>query len=171
MTRISKMRYSKRTNANQGNPNQNSTFTQLAADNQHAALGLMLITVLAKASTLLSGLLPRDEDADTTAGLRPEASTSSSSGHADREEAAQEEHRDRALEKGIAVPRQTPGLAPRRDGDTTRELNAAEPSGQERDVPKPGRGSRESAKGNKQRKKQRKARNEKDEFSNLFASL
>ncbi|KAJ4260708.1 RNase MRP subunit [Fusarium torreyae] len=52
------------------------TFSQLAADNQHAPLGLLLLSVLARINTLLSHLVPAEysHETSTPAIAKPEYS-------------------------------------------------------------------------------------------------
>ncbi|KAF5619401.1 ribonuclease mrp subunit rmp1 [Fusarium tjaetaba] len=49
-----------------------STFSQLAADNQHAPLGLLLLSVLARTNTILSQLVPdHDHDPPISSSAKP----------------------------------------------------------------------------------------------------
>lgn len=47
------------------------SFSQLAADNQYATLGLMLLVVIARVNTILNNLLPTEEPTPTRPAIEP----------------------------------------------------------------------------------------------------
>ncbi|KAI8717915.1 hypothetical protein NCS52_00868900 [Fusarium sp. LHS14.1] len=53
-------------------------FSQLAADNQHAPLGLLLLSILARINRILSDLVPADQDTIPTASVPTKPTTSGS---------------------------------------------------------------------------------------------
>jgi ribonuclease MRP protein subunit RMP1 len=152
-----------------------SAFTQLAADNQHAPLGLMLLAVLAHIRRLVSDLVPSDHpssNADssvagtvnpTTPASRP-ILTPSSLETADP---------DQDVDMGVAISRNDLALpkAPSKQSDRlatvetlpkdTKARKSAKSSS--KDVTK------DTSKESKERKKKKKKTG--DAFSSLFSSL
>ncbi|KAH7000080.1 hypothetical protein EDB80DRAFT_723118 [Ilyonectria destructans] len=139
-------------------------FTQLAADNQHAPLGLMLLAALARINSLLSHLVPSDRTSDsaTTPATAITPNTESSSARPGEE-----------VDLGVAVSRD--------------EVAIPKPSKQEPDRGAPKESSSKGAKakkhvknmrdvvedtpGDQKEKKRKKKKKGDDALSSLFGSL
>ncbi|KAF4950348.1 hypothetical protein FSARC_13234 [Fusarium sarcochroum] len=83
-----------------------STFSQLAADNQHAPLGLLLLSILARVSTLLSHLIPADYDHEPSASvIAKPASSRTDLSSAPQASATATEASSPGVDMGVAVSR------------------------------------------------------------------
>ncbi|KAF9871610.1 hypothetical protein CkaCkLH20_10808 [Colletotrichum karsti] len=137
------------------------TFTQLTADNQHAALGLVLLGVLASINSAIAPLVAHQDEPGQTA---PSTSVPLAG-------SANETKRDaRPVDLGVAVPRDQLRLA----------INAgSRPEPQAKDTKKPKKrkvttlvDDVPTTKDNgKTEKKPKKKSKKGDEFSDLFSSL
>ncbi|RFU75263.1 hypothetical protein TARUN_6980 [Trichoderma arundinaceum] len=132
-------------------------FTQLAADNQHAPLGLLLLTILARVHTTLSNLL-----ADNIDSANPAKALSS-------------KRSNDALnqDKGIAIARQD--LTPANKITTPPPTERPQLSKPDRDAVKPPKAKTKDTPSSslttslKEKKKKKKGKG--DELSSLFGSL
>ncbi|ODA82711.1 hypothetical protein RJ55_01220 [Drechmeria coniospora] len=141
-----------------------SAFSQLAADNQHAPLGLMLLAVLARADTILGSLVPSQ---------KPQAPPSPTVGV---------DPRPTKLEKpaGIAVPAES-SVSDRGVAVSRQDIGQIEPPGRTAHPPcrtvdeskrKHGLGSKHhDIRPSTRDKKVKKRRKDGDALSSLFSSL
>ncbi|OAA37485.1 hypothetical protein NOR_07184 [Metarhizium rileyi] len=131
-------------------------FSQLAADNQHAPLGLFLLAVLGQIHGVLPGLLPRNAaDAKASAQKPPNPPLPNYPSVADAQ------HTD----KGVAIPRETTVLV----GD-----DAVTPQSKKRnrDDAKPdAKGTAQNGSGKDKKRAKKKKKRTDDELSSLFGSL
>ncbi|RTE70013.1 hypothetical protein BHE90_015593 [Fusarium euwallaceae] len=150
-------------------------FTQLAADNQHAPLGLLLLSILARINRILSDLVPADENTipATSASTKPTPTGSMLPSNTQTSTPAETDSLD--IDMGVAISRNevlpirktiTSQLEPKADSRLT------EPPSKERklksltkDIKKSS--SKDSAK-DKPKKKKKKGG---DALSSLFGSL
>ncbi|CAH0043974.1 unnamed protein product [Clonostachys solani] len=126
-------------------PRSYKSFSQLAADNQHAPLGLLLLTVLARVHALLTYILPAEEQAPALISIQqalPRVAPEYGS----------------KVDKGIAVAR-----------DSRENTRAASLTASSKSSGKPGRPKPATAEEKKSSKKSKKKK--KDELSSLFGSL
>lgn len=119
-------------------------FSQLAADNQHAPLGLLLLTVLARVHALLTYILPAEEQAPTLSSIQQALPR------------VAPEHGSK-VDKGIAVARES------RENTRAESLTASSKSLGKPSRPKSAAEEKKSSKKSKKKKK--------DELSSLFGSL
>ncbi|VUC26489.1 unnamed protein product [Clonostachys rosea] len=125
-------------------PRSYKAFSQLAADNQHAPLGLLLLTVLARAHTLLTYILPAEELPPAPDSIQ-QALPRVAPDHGSK------------VDRGIAVAR-----------DSREHTRAGSLASSSKSVGKPSR--LKSAAEEKKSSKKSKKKN-KDELSSLFGSL
>lgn len=138
-----------------------SAFTQLAADNQHAPLGLMLLAALARINTLLSRLVPsgRTSDPATTATT---PNTESSSNRPGEE-----------VDLGVAVSREEvaiPKLS-KQEPDRGAPKESSSTGAKAKKHVKNRRDVVEDAPGDHKEKKRKKKKKGDDALSSLFSSL
>ncbi|CAG9941932.1 unnamed protein product [Clonostachys rosea f. rosea IK726] len=125
-------------------PRSYKAFSQLAADNQHAPLGLLLLTVLARVHALLTYILPAEEQAPTLSSIQQALPR------------VAPEHGSK-VDKGIAVARES------RENTRAESLTASSKSLGKPSRPKSAAEEKKSSKKSKKKKK--------DELSSLFGSL
>ncbi|CAG9993327.1 unnamed protein product [Clonostachys byssicola] len=126
-------------------PRSYKAFSQLAADNQHAPLGLLLLTVLARVHALLTYILPAEEQAPPAFSSTQQALPRVTPEYGSK------------VDKGIAVARDS------RENTRAESLTASSKSLGKPIRPK---SAAEEKKSNKKSKKKKK-----DELSSLFGSL
>ncbi|KAF7544621.1 hypothetical protein G7Z17_g9796 [Cylindrodendrum hubeiense] len=138
-------------------------FTQLAADNQHAPLGLMLLGILARINSLLSNLVPSDHASESTSTPATVVTLDPASSSA---------RPDEHLDMGVAVSRDELAIPkpPSREPD---RVVAKEPSSKEGKAKKLAKSTADVVKdtpGNIKEKKKKKKKGG-DALSSLFGSL
>ncbi|KAF4333029.1 ribonuclease MRP subunit rmp1 [Fusarium beomiforme] len=79
------------------------TFSQLAADNQHAPLGLLLLSVLARTNTLLSKLVPDHDNEDSVSAFSKR--TPSKPNKSQAPDVAMGEASSPGMDMGVAISR------------------------------------------------------------------
>ncbi|KXH36035.1 hypothetical protein CSIM01_10415 [Colletotrichum simmondsii] len=172
-------------------PSSFSAFTQLAADNQHAALGLVLLGLLARinsAVTLLAPIpAPAPREKATPAGDVTAIPSSSSATKnaaavavADERHHRQQQQQSDAKGLGVAISRDQLKLAAKPSdqhpsSSSSRNIDEASPATPQRkrksaNMPPLETKSSKPAKEEKPVKKKRKAKKT-DDFSDLFSSL
>ncbi|KAL6825878.1 hypothetical protein J3E69DRAFT_366446 [Trichoderma sp. SZMC 28015] len=127
-------------------------FSQLAADNQHAPLGLLLLAILARTHTALTQLLDQP--------IIPPPSSSTTRAH------------DVNQDKGVAIARQKqPPPTERLKTQPTIQPPSDEQRGEklDRDAIKPSKSKSSKEVSSKEKKKKKKAKG--DALSSLFGSL
>lgn len=137
---------------------QQSPFTQLAADNQHAPLGLMLLAVLARTAAVICETLPEDPVSPVVSALAAKPTYGTSDDSPVYFGISPE------ADKGVAIPRGN------RTSSNCVVSSEAKPSSN----PKEGQ-SDQVQRGRtmitKKKKKKTKSPRESDDFSSLFGSL
>ncbi|KAL4725594.1 Ribonuclease MRP protein subunit rmp1 [Fusarium chlamydosporum] len=152
------------------------TFSQLAADNQHAPLGLLLLSVLARTNTLLSHLVPSEHNHESLPMTVEKLITSGSDTHGQLNSTTQSiaaEAPDTETDMGVVISREellsqkkTAKSIPKSD-QPLKDLKSKERKHKmvHEEVPK--RSSKDDAK-DKPKKKKKKGG---DALSSLFGSL
>lgn len=135
-----------------------SAFTQLAADNQHAPLGLMLLAVLAQVHTLLSDLVP--SDIVVTAGQTSDVKDSSG------QEAAP--LKTSGPDMGVAISRRELMSAAQ---DTSQQRGKPPPETPSLGEDKPKKRKEKVVEKDQKLKPKKKKKKAGDELSSLFGSL
>ncbi|KAK1598771.1 uncharacterized protein LY79DRAFT_655897 [Colletotrichum navitas] len=153
-------------------------FSQLAADSQHAALGLVLLGVLARINSAIAPLIPRQPKGGDA--MLPMANSSTS--HRDAVTAKEGQMNPESMGLGVAISRdqmkliaKTPGRRPTMKEDAKAVAIAPIASKKKRKLvdapitePEPSRRVKETRSEKKPSKKKSKRG---DEFSDLFSSL
>ncbi|KAH6893574.1 hypothetical protein B0T10DRAFT_482577 [Thelonectria olida] len=150
-------------------------FTQLAADNQHAPLGLMLLAVLAHIRRLVSDLLPSDNpapeaDSSVAGSINPTTPTSRPKLKPSSLEIADP---DQDVDMGVAVSRNDLAL-PKASSKQSDRLSTVETLPKDTKARKSAkRSSKDAAKDTSKDHKEKKKKKKKagDAFSSLFSSL
>ncbi|GJN78081.1 hypothetical protein PLIIFM63780_001574 [Purpureocillium lilacinum] len=145
------------------------SFSQLAADNQHAPLGLLLLAVLGRVDTVLATLAPSD-DAKT---LPPPAVQSSRANVTTaRPMPAETETEAPPPDLGVAVSRQDVPRPVKREKRAEESAPSDHTKKRSRDVKSEAAGSDTAGKQRQSNKKnKKKSKDGGDAFANLFGSL
>lgn len=140
-----------------------SAFTQLAADNQHAPLGLMLLAALARINSLLSCLAPSDHTSDsaTTSATAIPPDTASSSARPGEE-----------VDLGVAVSRDEVAIPKpsKQESDRGAAKESSSKGAKAKKLAKSMRDVVEDTPGDRKEKKRKKKKGD-DALSSLFGSL
>ncbi|EFQ28648.1 hypothetical protein CGRA01v4_07112 [Colletotrichum graminicola] len=153
-------------------------FSQLAADSQHAALGLVLLGVLARINSAIAPLVPRQPKGGDA--MQPMANSSPS--HRDAVTAKEGQTNPESMDLGVVISRdqmeltaKPPGRRPTTKEDAKAVAAAPIASKKKRKLvgapitePEPSRGVKETRSEKRPSKKKSKRG---DEFSDLFSSL
>jgi hypothetical protein len=84
-----------------------STFSQLAADNQHAPLGLLLLSVLARTNTILSQLVPdHGHNPSISSSAKPMPSEPSKHKASDLRDFRADDAPNAGVDMGVAISRE-----------------------------------------------------------------
>ncbi|OAQ95841.1 hypothetical protein LLEC1_00263, partial [Akanthomyces lecanii] len=153
-------------------------FSQLIADNQHAALGLLLFGALASVNSILDSISPHKQYfsdaqgsiADTNAAPAPSAPVQPQHGrdNADRGVAISRDHI--GVAPNPSKPSEPPNSGPSEDAAPKKRDNDVRPN-KPRLVPSRENADRVLEAGQKQKKKKSKRKDKGDELSSLFGSL
>ncbi|OHF00093.1 hypothetical protein CORC01_04501 [Colletotrichum orchidophilum] len=156
-------------------PSSFSSFTQIAADNQHAALGLVLLGLLARINSAVALLAPPRPEKVTPVG---DAASSSSTGQVVVAVADERQHQSESKGLGVAISRDQLKLAakPSDHRSSSRNIDEVVPAVLPPKKRKLIAASALDTKPNKPAKEENSVKKKKkskkgDDFSDLFSSL